>query len=955
MTLRPVWLTPAAASLALAVATGYAVGQKPTPAGTPAQLLHFESKVRPVLLKSCVNCHGEHAAQGGLRLDKPITPAQAKEVVIRIKGEGGKPRMPIGPPLSADKISAIDAWVTVGAPWPQGRTLAAPSLLERGKSHWAFQPLRRPSVPKVRNTAWVRNPIDAFVLRKLEEKGLSPNRTATRRELIRRLYYDLIGLPPTPEEVAAFEADPSPKAYENLVEKLLASPHYGEKWGRHWLDVVRYAETNSYERDNPKPYVHQYRDYVIRSFNSDKPYDVFVKEQIAGDEMRQEVGDSVVATGFYRLGIWDDEPADRTQAVFDDLDDIIATMSQAFLGLTVDCARCHDHKLDPITQKDYYGMMAFLQNVNRFKNGGPTDEAHWIPTAEAKAEYDRKMAEIAAQRKQNLAQIDTLVQRISAAKTVTVTPTDVADCSYKYYERDWKRIPDFENEPVIRSGSITPPAISIRPRDRNEEFAFDFNGNLNVPEDGEYTFRFRAEGGYRFTVAGERLFDVFASDDKATENVAKKKLTKGRHGFSLIFNQRRGQHGLSVSWSGPGFSNRPLSSIDSVADDGLDALLGADWRKQVAAADAEQLLNLVKAQTALEKSTPPTEKALCVTESGPKPGETFILLRGDYNTKGPKVDPTFVGCISKTAPTIPPAPEGARTTGRRTVLANWIASPENPMTARVYINRLWQGHFGRGIVRTPNDFGLAGIAPTHPELLNWLAKEFIDRGWSIKAMHRLVLNSNTYKQSSQANAAGLKADPQNDLFWRFDMRRLHAEEIRDSILSVCGNLNPKMFGPGVYPEIHKDILAAQSRPGKDWYTERMKPEDVNRRSIYIFVKRSLIYPLLASFDLPETDRSTAFRFTSTQPTQALGMMNGDFVNRQAVVLADRVRKEAGTTPRAFAKRVLSLVTQRTVRESEIVELCSLMERLMKRGSSYKFAQNTAALAALNLNEFMYID
>jgi cytochrome c553 len=960
----------------------WSAGQQPASRPPAEQSRFFEMKVRPLLLDACVSCHNKDRAQGGLKLDGPIAAEKAREVIRRVKGEGGKPRMPQGGKLADDKIAALESWVKAGAPWPEGKTLAAPTLAEKGKTHWAFQKLKRPAVPKVKNAAWVHNPIDAFVLSKLEAASLKPNPAASRRELIRRVSYDLTGLPPTPEEVAAFEADRAPDAYEKLVDRLLASPHYGEKWGRHWLDLVRFAETNSYERDNPKPYVYKYRDYVIRSFNADKGYDQFVKEQLAGDEMADAPGDAVAATAYYRLGIWDDEPADKLQAEYDDFDDIITTTGQAFLGLTMDCARCHDHKLDPIPQRDYYRFLAIFHNVNRFKNGGATDESRYFATMEAKRDYEAREAALAAKRNETLAKIGEVEAKLAAKGPQVYNPADMADVSYNYYERDWKRIPEFENEPVIASGKL-PNLLSIKPRQRNEDFAFDFNGNVVVTVEGDYTFKMVAEGGYRFTLGGEKLLESFASDGGPVEKTAKKHLKPGKVGFNLIFNQRQKQHGLALTWSGPGFASRPLSALDSCGQGELPALLGPERSKLLDGPTLAKLTELIDGQAILERSAPPTEKVLCVTEAGAKPRETHILLRGVPTAEGAAVTAGFPICVAPDAPAVPVPPPGGKSSGQRTAFANWLASPDNPLTARVIVNRIWQHHFGRGIVRTPNDFGLQGAPPTHPELLDWLASCFAGKdeggrmkdegktgrstssfilhpssfnmGWSFKKLHRIILTSNAYKQSSRANDVALEKDPQNDLFWRFDMRRLSAEEIRDSLLAVSGNLNLAMYGPSVYPVIPKEILAGQSRPGKDWYSERMTEADMNRRSVYVFVKRSLIYPLFASFDLPETDRTAAFRFASTQPTQALGQMNGPLFNKQAAVLAERVVKEAGTQPRPFAKRLLTLVLQRPPTESEIAESVNLLLKLEKRGAKPDQARAYVALTALNLDEFIYLD
>ena len=600
------------------------------------------------------------------------------------------------------------------------------------RSHWSFQPVRQTVPP-----AWAAqrrgevpgHVIDTFIAERLRQKGLPVPKAATRTTLIRRVTYDLTGLPPTPEAVEAFVNDPSAQAWENLVDRLLESPHYGEKWGRHWLDLVRFAETNSYETDEAKPNAWRYRDYVIRAFNSDKPYDRFIREQLAGDELPDSGADGLIATGFYRLGIWDNDPADKELALYDQLDDLVATTGQVFLGLTVDCARCHDHKIDPISQRDYYSLLAFFRNIHPYRNGGGTDE---------------------------------------------------------------------------------------------------------VPLPGD---------------------------------------------------------------------------------------------KQA--------------------------KALAVTEPGPVAPVTHLLRRGNPGSLGEEVQPGFPGVLGAFVPTVIP-PVSGRSSGRRRALADWIASPDNPLTARVIVNRVFQHHFGRGLVRTTSDFGVQGSLPTHPELLDWLAGHFIQEGWSLKRLHRLILTSQSYQASATPTAEALKADPANDLFSRFDMRRLTAEEIRDSVLWVGGSGNPRMYGPGMYVALPKEVLASQSVPGKGWGNSP-KVEQA-RRSIYIHVKRSLLSPVLLSFDLAETDRSTPVRFATTQPTQALGMLNGSFFNEQARVLADRIRAEVGSQPRAQVRRALHRVTTRPPSDLEISRGVALLELLTsEEGLGATAALDAFCLLAFNLNEFLYLE
>jgi cytochrome c553 len=745
---------------------------------SPEAVAFFESKVRPVLVEHCFRCHGTAKQKGGLRLDSraailtggdrgPVVVPGAPEksrLIQAVRYDDPDLKMPPSKKLDVQQVANLSRWVKLGAPWSGAeKAIAAPprrgamQITEKDRAHWAFQPVQRPAVPAVKDQAWVANPVDAFILSRLEAKRLRPNSPSAKRELIRRLYYDLTGLPPTPQEVEAFLADCSPQAYEALVERLLASPHYGEKWGRHWLDLVRFAETNSYERDNPKPNAWRYRDYVIRSFNDDKPYDRFIREQLAGDELPGTDAEAIIATGYYRLGIWDDEPTDRDLARFDGLDDVITTTGQAFLGLTLDCARCHDHKIDPIPQRDYYRLLAFFNNINHFRNGGPTDQVRLVPG----------------------------------------------------------------------------------------------NG--------------------------------------------------GRQSFAYLPKQ-------------PPFDREQLK------------------RKRREASDL----------------------ALCITETGCRAPETFILLRGNPQAKGDAVTPGFPQVFGLPDPVIPTPPADARSTGRRTALANWIAAPDNPLTARVMVNRLWQHHFGRGIVRSPNDFGFQGTRPTHPELLDWLAAEFMAQGWRLKPLHRLIVTSNAYRMSSRSDPRALAADPANDWFWRFDMRRLTGEEVRDSILAVSGVLNPKMYGPGVYVDIPREVLAGQSKPGYGW--GQSPPTEQARRSVYIHVKRSLLTPILESFDIAETDRTTPVRFTTTQPTQALGMLNGDFLNQQAGVFAERLRCEAGPDVRRQVRRALYLATGRRPEGAEIARGLQLIEVLQKaRGASAEAALAGFCLLVLNLNEFIYLD
>ncbi len=834
-------------SLLVSVLTGAfaaaAEADKPAPASTEA-IQFFETKIRPVLADNCFRCHGPSKQRGGLRLDnradaltggdngKDIVPGDVDgSLLLQAIAQTDPDLKPMPPPpnakLSAAQIADLTQWIKIGAPWPgQEKAVASTSTIRRGKfqitdadrAHWAFQPVKRPAAPAVKNAAWATNPIDAFILAKLEAKGLKPNPPASKRELIRRVTYDVTGLPPSPQEVEAFVNDADPAAYEKLVDRLLASPHYGEQWGRHWLDLVRFAETNSYERDGDKPNAWRYRDYVFRSFNDDKPYDQFVREQLAGDELPNPSADAIIATGYYRLGIWDDEPSDREQARYDNLDDVVGTTGQVFLGLTVDCARCHDHKLDPIAQKDYYGLLAFFHNVTPYSNGGPADQAPLFNDPSQRPTY----------------------------------ANDLRDEEQKRREK-------------------TDELLSI-----------------------------------------EREFRALCGKEEDTADGAGKKA---------------------------------LSLAERMAADG-PRLIGKE--------KVERWRQLKKEIAELVPPPGPAGQALCVTELGLTAPDTFVLQRGNAHAPGDKVELHFPQILTSTLPVISHRAPDAKTCGRRLVLANWITSKDDPMAARVIVNRLWQYTFGRGIVRSPNNFGLQGDQPTHPELLDWLASELTDGGWRLKPLQRMILLSNAYRMSSRGNQEGLKADPINDLFWRFDMRRLTAEELRDSVLAVSGDFNPKMYGPSIYPDLPRAVLATQSMPGHGW--GHSSPEEQARRSIYIHVKRSLLTPILENFDLAETDRTSPVRFATTQPTQALTLLNSDFMQKQAGLFADRLRREAGPDVGKQVRLGLNLAISRPPTDDEVKRGLDLIDALQKKdGMTPEAALKTFCLMAMNLNEFMYLD
>jgi Protein of unknown function (DUF1549)/Protein of unknown function (DUF1553) len=720
------------------------------------------------------------------------------------------------------------------------------SVTAKDRQFWSFIKPVRPPVPRMKNRVWVRNEIDAFVLNRLEQNGLRPSPPADNRALLRRVYFDLTGLPPAPEEMEEFLKDPSEAAYRRVVDKLLASKHYGERWGRHWLDLARYADSGGYEFDVDRPHAWRYRDYVIKSFNEDKPYDQFIREQLANDQLNPNDIEALIPTGFCRNGPTVDN-ANNEETRTDELDDMVTTTSSVFLGLTVGCARCHDHKYDPIPQRDYYRMQAIFFPFQK------ADKV-LVPEEEVKAHTARN--------KEIDAQVKPIKERVAAIE-----------------------------RPV---------------REKLLAEKVEFHVRLAEMSNG---FEGKSREQYR-----EETMNRFAKDV-------------------------------------------------NLQSEEIEALLSPEDLKA-----RKELLNEIEK---INKTRPqPLPSAMGITDKG-EPGKAHLLKRGDWRNKGEEVQPGFPEVLASDASIDPK--------NRRRQLADWIASMENPLTARVAVNRTWQYHFGKGIVRTPSDFGLTGDRPSHPELLDWLAVEFMhparragergsgrageinpqSKGWSWKALHRLILTSNTYRQASRNNQPGLSKDPENRLLWRTNPRRLEAETIRDSVLAVSGKLNREMFGPGIFPRIDPDVVNTGSRPR--WPLDAKEGPDVWRRSVYIYVKRSVLVPLIEVFDCPVTTVSQPSRAVSTVSPQALALMNNEFVLEQAGYLAERIQREAGSDKRAQVSRAFKIVLGRAPSKTELEWSLSFLKSqaegyLERKHENPGFAAlRDFSHALLNLNEFLYVD
>ncbi|MBV6431467.1 MAG: hypothetical protein IANPNBLG_01599 [Bryobacteraceae bacterium] len=781
----------------------------------------FEKEIRPILEARCVKCHGAAIQLGKLDLRSrrsalkggekgpALSPGNASQSVLfqRISGLG-KPAMPMDGKLTAAEVDSIREWIDQGAVWEGeiGKTAANPlkaledsPLPPHAGDWWSFRAPTRPPVPLVTDAQWANNPIDAFIKAALDARRLTPAPRAGARTLVRRAYLDLIGLPPSPAEVRAFLDDKRPDAWARLIDKLLASPHYGERWGRHWLDVARYADSNGYEHDFDRPNAWRYRDYVIRAFNRDTPYNRFLEEQIAGDEVDDVTNDTLIATGFLRnyakVGF---REKDNPQFRYDYLDDMIATLGRGVMGLTVHCARCHNHKFDPILQRDYYRLQASLFSYV---------EVDYPLVSKARAEeYQRRNAAIDA--------------RLAPLK---------------------RRIAAIEN-----------PYKLLLVRQKYEKFPANVREAIATPEER------RTPGQSLLANQVIRTTTVSSAEVEPLLKPGERALRDG------ILAEMR-----NIERERPA----PIPMAMGIAD--------GDYRFAPDGPGDEPAPGKGMRREAAEGSYRPDPGKPYV------PPPSYFLYGGDMYSHGSTMRPGFVTVLVKGEPPVESPPPGRHTSGRRRALAEWLTSADHPLVARVIVNRIWHHHFGRGIVPSLDNFGHTGDMPSHPDLLDWLAVEFRERGWSIKNLHRLIMNSRTYQMASSFGDARDEAgDADNTWLWRFREQRLEAEIVRDAILTVAGTLNARMEGPAVFPALPRESL--ESMKNGIWRRQKDGPETW-RRGVYVYRKRGLPFPFFEIFDLPDQTITCGRRNVSTVATQALALLNNEFVLEQSRLFADRVR------------------------------------------------------------------
>jgi len=842
----------------------------------------FGKDVLPILEANCLKCHGsamqlskfnlssqELAMKGGTT-GAAIIPGNADESrLYRLVAGLDKPRMPMNGELPAAQIATIKNWIDQGARWDSTPVMKKPEAnlfadLENAKlpanarDYWAFKSPVQAPVPTVKSS--FQNPVDRFLEKTRQAQGLQSAPKADKLTLLRRASMDLVGLPPTQQDVEAYIADTASGAWERAIDKLLASPHYGERWGRHWLDVARYGDSGGFQNDTDRPNAYRYRDYVIDSFNKDKPYNLFVREQIAGDEFENRTDENLIATFFLRAGPRvQHREKDNPERRHDYLDDTLGAIGRGVLGMTVGCARCHDHKFDPILQKDYYALQASIYgSVEIDYPLGPRDEADaWM----------RKTFEVA----DKTAALRDEIEKLEAPYQYKLALVQVRQ---KYPENVVKAVekPESERSPgeKLLATQVLESAITISTREIDKIMSL--------------------------------------------EDAAKKKA-------------------LNDQVTALGKEKPKAVPMAHITTDG-------DWR----ASGAGTGDGTKGACPVCELEYQGAKRFL---ELGPGKGEyetppSFFLVRGDPTSKAYATKPGFLSVISNGNPPTALPPANGRTSGRRLALADWLVSRDNPLAARVMVNRIWHHHFGRGIVPSLDNFGKMGDTPSNPELLDWLAVEFMNRGWSVKQMHKLIMTSEAYQMASEfESAANQQKDPANKTLWKFHINRIEGEIIRDSIMSVAGTLDQTMGGPPIFPFVPQELLDSIERG--IWRNTPDGPK-VWRRSVYIYAKRSLPFPMVHVFDEADMNVSFGARNVSTVPTQALTLLNNPFVLNQAKLFAERLQKEAGPDVAKQVTMAYQLALTRPPTEKEMAAATNVV----RSGSLTDFTH-----VMFNLSEFLY--
>lgn len=977
------------------------LGHSVARAQTPDDLQFFESQVRPILVSRCESCHGATKQEGGLRLDSRAAWSQGGEngkvivtgrpeesrLIAAIRYADSELEMPPKMKLPEREIAALTQWVARGAPDPREGAVAL-GLAEKlvlAKQWWAFQPLQRPAIP-VASGPVSQNPIDSFIREKLSAHNLSQAALADKHTLLRRITYDLTGLPPTSAEMQAFIHDRSPLAYERVVDRLLASPHYGERWGRHWLDLVRYADTAGENSDHPLPHAWRYRNWVIDAFNRNQPYDEFLREQIAGDLIAadgppERAAERIVATGYLaiarRFGHDIDKDIHLTH------EDVIDNLGRVTMGLSIACARCHDHKYEAISAADYYALYGIFDSTKMSFPGcepqqQPRDlislatpqmrEQQLKPWQEKIAAVDRELArvgqesaKVAQQFRDSIAKTSSVLAQgdIDDGQTSNISGERLAQLAVKQGEAlqlvllprsshgaDTTRI-----EWVIEEQEGDKRRWSIADDTRQDLLA----GNPHADAYGNAAWAFLDGRTSRLLpepvrdLQGKSGLHVWRNGDTPSVfvNASEASITVWTTLPPRSFFAHPAPDGpIVLAWFSPITGKVTIRGAiaHTHAGQGSD---GVAWQLQhissdlsatvVALREAQsQLPKLQQAKAQLLAQQPPEMFAYAVQEGTPH--NVKIHLRGEPERAGAEVPRRWLQLFGGQAITHPSG------SGRRD-LANWLTARENPLTARVMVNRIWQHHFGKGLVTSSNDFGVRSQPPTHPELLDWLASEFVASGWDIKRLHRWMLLSETYQQSSVVSEASQAKDPANNLYSHFDRRRLSAEELRDSLLAISGGLDRSPGAAHPFPP-QNSWSFTQHNPFSDTYASE-------RRSVYLMVKRNRRDPFLALFDGADPNATTPVRSSSIVPTQSLFFLNDPFVHREAERLATSVIGGQAHT-RARAEALFEMMFQRPATDAEVARVATFVEQYVQSATE-PVTWSALTRILMGSNEFLFID
>lgn len=927
-----------AAALLTPWVAAWLLADEPAPI-SPAQEKYFEEKVRPVLATNCLECHGAKKQESGLRLDsrqaaleggdsgeKAIVPGEPeRSLLVKAINHAGDYKMPPNRKLTGDEVAALTDWIKDGAPWPASaavahKVAAADLAPLHRQSHWAYQPVTRPALAVVNDAAWLRSRTDAFVLARLEAARLSPSPEADRRTLIRRLAFDLTGLPPVPEEVEGFAADLSPDAYERQVDRLLASPRYGERWGRHWLDVARYADTKGYafQQERRFPYAYTYRDYVIRSLNADLPYDRFLIEQLAADRLPPaDDKSSLAALGFLTTGR-------KFNNRNDDIDDQIDVVARGMLGITVACARCHDHKYDAIPTEDYYslyGVFASCTEPAELPLIAPPDESAEYQRFEAelanvRGEVDKFMSEKHAEfLEQTRRQAADYLARVAVGESQSLLSKlpylslDPKDLRPRLIER-WKRYLDEHAKPEHAALGLWMELLKL-PADGFAEKARPVLAKWQALPAG--------------TVAGQCnpvVQQAFAADAPAT------RLDVPRIYGRLLTD-------AYALWQTAGGNADALGKLPAEQRQLAEILLGkdaptdierGDLRQYLSRADRNKFQELQKKVESFQATSPLAPPRAMVVSDKPRPEEPRVFIRGKQDRPGQQVPRQFLLVLSEQKRQ--PFTDGSG----RLELARAITSSDNPLTCRVIANRLWMHHFGEPLALSPSDFGIRSDPPSHPELLDDLATRLLDSGWSLKSLHREMVSSATYRQASIDRPQCRAVDSENRLLWRMNRRRLELEAIRDTLLSTADQLDTRMHGRAV---------------------ELTKSPFTHRRAVYGFIDRQDLPNLFRVFDIASPDQSSPRRPRTTVPQQALFLMNSPFVVEQAQALAARPEVAAAADDSARVAALYRLVLNRAPDSDELATCRDFLHASQSEAKLAPLAQYAQLL--LLTNEVMYVD